>query len=80
MANRWTSHSFCNRFNLNLIVARAQMRDTPSAEGAWTVVFDHDRVMLDDARIEPRVTVRLARKFASIVRGGVTRFDQDDLF
>jgi hypothetical protein len=33
---------FCNRFNLRLVVVRAQVRDTPDSDGQWTVVFDYE--------------------------------------
>jgi len=43
---------FCNLFNLHLVVVRAQVRDTPDADGQWTVIFDYDRLVFEDERIE----------------------------
>ncbi|NJD31338.1 MAG: hypothetical protein FIB04_05570 [Gammaproteobacteria bacterium] len=71
---------FCRRFNANLIVAKAQMRDTPDADGQWPVVIDHDRLVFEDERLEPRTIVKLVRRFQFIVRNGMTRYDTDRLF
>jgi hypothetical protein len=71
---------FCNRFNLNLIICRAQVRDLENAGGGWTVIFDYDHVVFEDERIEPKSIVRLTRKFGTIVRNGITRYDQDKIF
>lgn len=71
---------FCQRFNANLIVVKAQMRDTQDADGQWPVVIDHDRLVFEEERLEPRTIVKLVRRFQFIVRNGMTRFDTEKLF
>ena len=71
---------FCNLFNLHLVVVRAQVRDTPDAGGQWTVIFDYDRLVFEDERIEARTIVKTVRRFEAIVRNGIARFDEDKLF
>ena len=71
---------FCQRFNSNLIVAKAQMRDTPDADGQWPVMIDHDRLVFEEERLEPRTIVKMVRRFQFIVRNGITRFDTEKIF
>ena len=71
---------FCNRFNLHLVVVRAQLRDTPDSDGQWTVIFDYDRLVFEDERIEAKTIVKTVRRFQNIVRSGISRFDEDKLF
>ena len=71
---------FCQRFNGNMIVAKAQMRDTPDKDGEWPVMIDHDRLVFEEERLEPRTIVKLVRRFQFVVRNGVTRFDTDKIF
>jgi hypothetical protein len=71
---------FCQRFNSNLIVVKAQVRDQPDADGQWAILIDHDRLVFEEERIEPRTIVKLTRRFQFIVRNGITRYDQDKIF
>lgn len=71
---------FCNKFNLHLVVVRAQVRDTPDTDGQWTVVFDYDRLVFEDERIEARTIVKTVRRFEAIVRNGISRYDEDKVF
>jgi hypothetical protein len=71
---------FCNRFNLRLVVVRAQVRDTPDSDGQWTVIFDYDRLVFEDERLEARVIVKTVRRFEAIVRNGIARLDEDKIF
>ena len=71
---------FCNRFNLHLVVVRAQVRDTPDEDGQWAVVFDYDRLVFEDERLEARTIVKTARRFEAIVRSGISRYDEDKIF
>ena len=71
---------FCNRFNLRMVVVRAQVRDEPDSDGQWTVIFDYDRLVFEDERLEPKTLVKTARRFEAIVRNGVARFDEDKIF
>ena len=71
---------FCRRFNSNLIVVKAQVRDQADSDGQWPVIFDHDRLVFEEERIEPRTIVKMVRRFQFIVRNGVTRYDEDKIF
>jgi len=71
---------FCNRFNLRLVVVRAQVRDTPDSDGQWTVILDYDRLVFEDERIEARTIVKTVRRFEAIVRNGIARYDEDGIF
>ena len=71
---------FCNRFNLRLVVVRAQVRDTPDSDGQWTVIFDYDRLVFEDERLEARNIVKTVRRFEAIVRNGIARLDEDKIF
>jgi hypothetical protein len=71
---------FCNRFNLHLVVVRAQVREAPNAEGQWTVIFDYDRLVFDEERIEAKSIVKTVRLFEAIVRNGISRYDEDGIF
>ncbi len=71
---------FCNRFNLHLVVVRAQVRDTPDEDGQWAVVFDYDRLVFEDERLEARAIVKTARRFEAIVRSGISQYDEDKIF
>ena len=71
---------FCNRFNLQLVVVRAQVRDEPDSGGQWPVLFDHDRWCFDEERLDPKGLVRSVRLFQQIVRYGIARFDEDGIF
>jgi hypothetical protein len=71
---------FCHRFNLNLVVAKAQPRDTPDADGQWPVMIDHDRLVFEEERLEPRTIVKMVRRFQFVVRNGITRFDTEKIF
>ena len=71
---------FCNKFNLHLVVERAQVRDTPASDGQWPVIFDYDRLVFDDERIEARSIVKTVRRFEAIVRNGISRYDEDKIF
>jgi hypothetical protein len=71
---------FCNRFNLHLVAVRAQVRDTPDEDGQWAVVFDYDRLVFEDERLEARTIVKTARRFEAIVRSGISRYDEDKIF
>ena len=71
---------FCNRFNSGMIVARAQVRDTPNADGEWPMVIDHDRLVFEGERLDPGTLVKMVRRFQYVVRNGVTRYDEDKLF
>ena len=72
--------AFCLRFNSNLIVAKAQVRDTPDADGQWPVMIDHDRLVFEEERLEPRTLVKMVRRFQFVVRNGITRFDTEKIF
>jgi hypothetical protein len=71
---------FCNRLNLRLVIVRAQVRDTPDSDGLWTVIFDYDRLVFEDERIEARTIVKTVRRFEAIVRNGIARLDEDKIF
>ena len=71
---------FCQRFNSNLIVVKAQVRDQSDEDGQWPIVFDHDRLVFEEERLEPRTIVKLARRFQFIVRNGITRHDEEKIF
>ena len=71
---------FCNKFNLRLVVVRAQVRDTPDRDGQWTVIFDYDRLVFEDERLEARNIVKTVRRFEAIVRNGIARLDEDKIF
>jgi hypothetical protein len=71
---------FCNRFNLHLVMVRAQVRDTPDEDGQWAVVFDYDRLVFEGERLEARTIVKTARRFEAIVRSGISRYDEDKIF
>ena len=71
---------FCNRFNLRLVVVRAQVRDTPDSDGQWTVIFDYDRLVFEEERLEARIIVKTVRRFEAIVRNGISRLDEDKVF
>jgi hypothetical protein len=71
---------FCQRFNSNLVVAKAQVRDTPDADGQWPVMIDHDRLVFEEERLEPRTIVKMVRRFQFVVRNGITRFDIEKIF
>ena len=62
------------------MVVRAQVRDTPDADGQWTVIFDYDRLVFEDERIEARTIVKTVRRLQAIVRNGIARFDEDKIF
>jgi hypothetical protein len=62
------------RFDLHLVVVRAQVRDTQESEGQWTVIFDYDRVVFEDERIEAKTIVNTVRRFEAIVRNGISRY------
>ena len=70
---------FCQRFNSNMIAAKAQMRDVPDKDGDWPVIVDHDRLVFEEERLEPRTIVKLVRRFQFIVRNGMTRHDTDKI-
>jgi hypothetical protein len=44
------------------------------------VIVDHDRLVFEEERLEPRTIVKLVRRFQFIVRNGMTRHDTDKLF
>jgi hypothetical protein len=71
---------FCNRFNERLIMVRAQVRESQKAAGQWTVIFDYDRLVFEDERIEARTIVKTVRRFQAIVRNGIARYDEDKIF
>jgi hypothetical protein len=71
---------FCNRFNAGLLMARAQVHDTPNSQGQWLVIIDHDRLVFEDERLEARTIVKLVRRFEYVVRNGMMRFDADRIF
>lgn len=71
---------FCNRFNLHMVVVRAQMRDRPDSDGQWSVIFDYDRLVFEDERVEARSIVKTVRRFEAIVRNGISRYDEDKVF
>ena len=71
---------FCNRFNLRLVIVRAQVRDTPDSDGQWTVIFDYDRLVFEDERLEARIIVKTVRRFEAIVRNGISRYDEGNIF
>jgi hypothetical protein len=70
---------FCNRFNERLIMVRAQVRQSQKAAGQWTVIFDYDRLVFEDERIEARTIVKTARRFQAIVRNGIARYDEEGI-
>ena len=70
---------FCERFNANLVVVKAQMRDAPDKDGDWPVIIDHDRLMFEQDRLAPRTLVTLVRRFQFIARNGMTRYDTEHL-
>jgi hypothetical protein len=71
---------FCNRFNLHLVVVRAQVRDTADSERKWVVIFDYDRLVFEEERIEAGTIVKMVRRFEAIVRNGIARLDEDKIF
>ena len=71
---------FCNRFNAGILMARAQVYDTPNSEGRWLVIIDHDRLTFEEERLEARTIVKLVRRFEYVVRNGMIRFDSDRIF
>jgi len=71
---------FCNRFNMRMVVVRAQLPDQPDSDGQWTVIFDYDRLVFEDERIEARTIVKTVRRFEAIVRNGISRLDLDKIF
>ena len=71
---------FCNRFNLRLVVVRAQVRDTPDSDGQLTVIFDYDRLVFEEEQLEARTIVKTVRRFEAIVRNGIARLDEDKIF
>lgn len=71
---------FCNRINLHLVVVRVQVRETPDSDGQWTVIFDYDRLVFENERIEARTIVKTVRRFEAIVHNGISRFDEDGIF
>lgn len=71
---------FCNRFNMRMVVVRAQVRDTPDSDGQWTVIFDYDRLVFEDERLEARIVVKIVRRFEAIVRNGIARLDEEKIF
>ena len=72
--------AFCDRFNLGMIVARAQVRETADSDGEWPVVIDHDRLVFDGERVEARTIVKMVRRFQYIVRNGITKYDEEKIF
>jgi hypothetical protein len=44
------------------------------------VIFDYDRLVFDDERIEARSIVKTVRRFEAIVRNGISRYDEDKIF
>ena len=72
--------AFCNRFNLGLMMARAQVLDETNSEGEWVVIIDHDRLVFEDERLDPRTIVKLTRRFQYVVRNGMSRCDTDGIF
>jgi hypothetical protein len=56
------------------------VRDTPDADGQWPVMIDHDRLVFDEERLEPRTIVKMVRRFQFVVRNGITRFDTEKIF
>jgi hypothetical protein len=65
---------------MRLVVVRAQVRDTPDSDGQWTVIFDYDRLVFEDERLEARIIVKTVRRFEAIVRNGIARLDEDKIF
>lgn len=76
----WKIVSFCNRYNNSIVMVRAQVLDSQDSDGDWIVIFDYDRFMLEDERIDAKQIVMLARKFTSVVRGGIAKADTENLF
>jgi hypothetical protein len=76
----WKLVGFCNRYNNSIVMVRAQVLDRQDSDGDWIVVFDYDRFMLEDERIDARQIVTLAQKFTSVVRGGIAKADTENLF
>jgi len=72
--------AFCNRFNMRMVVVRAQVRDEPDSDGQWMVIFDYDRLVFEDERLEPKTIVKTVRRFEAIVRNGIARLDEDKIF
>ena len=72
--------AFCNRFNMGLVMARAQVLDEPNSEGEWVVIIDHDRLVFEEERLDPRTIVKLTRRFQYVVRNGMSRCDTDGIF
>ena len=71
---------FCNRFNMRMVVVRAQVREEPDSDGQWTVIFDYDRLVFEDERLEPKAIVKTVRRFEASVRNGISRLDEDKIF
>jgi hypothetical protein len=61
-------------------MVRAQVRESQKAAGQWTVIFDYDRLVFEDERIEARTIVKTVRRFQAIVRNGIARYDEDKIF
>ena len=43
-------------------------------------MIDHDRLVFEEERLEPRTIVKMVRRFQFIVRNGITRFDTEKIF
>ena len=71
---------FCSRFNLHMVVVRAQARNRVDSDGQWSVIFDYDRLVFEDERGEARSIVKTVRRFEAIVRNGISRYDEDKVF
>ncbi len=53
----------------------AQVRNTSDPNGQWTVIFDYDRLVFEDERIEAKAIVKTACLLQAIVRHRNWRWD-----
>jgi hypothetical protein len=67
-------------WTLRLVVERPQVHDLPGSDGQWTEIFDYDRLVFEDERLEARNIVKTVRRVEAIVRNGIARLDEDKIF
>jgi hypothetical protein len=58
------------------VVVRAQVIDMPDSECQWTVIFDYDRLVFEEERLEARTIVKTVRWFEAVVRNGISKIDE----
>jgi hypothetical protein len=51
-----------------------------AVDGRCSVIFDYDRLVFEDERIEAKATVKTVRRFQAIVRNGISMYDEGGIF